>query len=1094
MVSQVDLDAIEEEVRLCFVQEDAPEHLAVLERGILLLNQAEGNLPADEFFQDWNAMMRSAHTLKGGAALSQLLELSQLAHLVEDLLQALSDRRVLQPELACQLLMCSIDDMRVLLDQAANGSANPQSTVLDDFKTFISTHLQSAQKDANSGSGSVTEESFLIRTVLDGDFKNCLNRGKVQINSATKNTQILQILTEVVQECGVLAEVLNLEQFHQQIQKITAALARTPTHPRRFAKRILSYLEQERKKTLQQLQQPESDLAKQLSDGGMIGATDFGADLQNASAQSFSQESPNGKEAYGSTDTTSGRSSLKKDAIKEEDSTASPPLPEFLEEPESLQKTLEGVVSFEDAGALSRPETDAFFTELEPLSDTQADTQAAPPSGTSSELVLSSQSQDLSDRTSERVAPRVAPSSELTMRVPIRRLDELADTVGEMLITYERLTLDQRRLLHTNRDLKQRTRQFYSIRERIQSIYDQLLVPGWSQSQSLKGQGDFDPLEMDEFTDLHSVLQDFQELLARIEEGSQDIDVLTQANLDDTDHLRKQLGELRHGLTDARMVPFATLADRFRRPLWDLNQRYEKSVQLSIDGETTLIDRAVLEHLYEPMLHLVRNAFDHGIESPKERASKGKPTSGTIHLSALHQGTQVVITVQDDGRGIDFEKVQQRAEDMGVLSGDRPTPQQLLQCLFTPGFSTKTLVSELSGRGVGLDVVKAQVENLRGTIQVYSTPGQGTQFKLTIPLTLNIMPLLVCQRLLPSGNYLTLAIPSSHISEIINTPCSTDDNQLIHWRGQDIPYVVLEKLMPFSDQQSTRQLNRVVPRFNQDTHEPNIAVILSLSHQPVAIGINQLLGEQEMVLKSFDSLVTVPRYFPGCTVLPTGQIVLVLAPDPLENLLNEGEAVISMPAHFMLDEAKPSALALPTKESRKEATQDARQKQDAETESKALPGTGDRPGLAAPPLPEERMAQPVQPEMIPEPLQNSRTIMVVDDSVAARRWMVRSLERSGYQVLQCRDGQDALDTLSKGAHCNLIICDIEMPRMNGFQLLTQIRQNPSLKSLPFALLTSRQGDRHRQQASQLGANGYFVKPLGGQQLLLKIDTLVNARN
>lgn len=1075
MMSQVDLDAIEQEVRLCFIQEDAPEHIATLERGILLLNQAGGRLPTDEFPQEWNAMMRSAHTLKGGAALSQLQELSQLAHLVEDLLQALGDRRVIQPDLACQLLMCSIDDIRALLTQATNGQSNPQSSVLDDFKTFIATGLNSSSHDTRTKAENVTEEQFLVRTVFEGDFKNCLERGKAQIDDAVNDTQILQFLTEVVQECGVLAEVLNLEQLHQQIQKITGALVRTPANPARFAKRILNYLEQERQKVLNQIHEQSSDDISSAPGGEDLEGR---SPLSSLEADGISENSESTAELQGtdmSHSLTNGSSSiqsaapsLKPEVSRQTSADVTIPPPDFAE-PHQPRTGSDHIMSFEAGGVLSAPSSST--------------TAPAYP-----DVRTVAQVQD----TTERSSTRVAPSAELTMRVPVRRLDQLASTVGEMLITYERLTLDQRRLQHTNRDLKQRTRQFYTIRERIQSLYDQLLVPGWNQTLDIAGNSEFDPLEMDQFTDLHSVLQDFQELLARIEEGSQDIDVLTQANLDDAEQLRQQMGELRHSLTDARMVPFATLSNRFRRPLWDLNQRYEKSVQLSIDGESTPIDRAVLEHLYEPMLHLVRNAFDHGIETPTERAAKGKGTAAYIRLAASHQGTKVVITVEDDGRGIDFEKVQRRAEHMGLLSGENVTTQQLLQCLFAPGFSTTTQVSELSGRGVGLDVVKAQVENLRGAIQVNSSPGQGTQFKLTIPLTLNIMPLLVCQRLLPQGNPITLAIPSSHISEIVDTPRYREDDKIMHWRGQDIPYVLLEKLMPFGEQYAVGQLNHQRQVSAKVSSEPNIAVILSLSHQPIAIGVNQLLGEQEMVLKTFDDLVTVPLYFPGCTVLPSGQVVLVLAPDPLEGLFQGRElALVEQQAQSVLgmDDTQRAIASLTPQSTTSESITSVPDALPLTTPQSALAsGTHHGPDTVPIPTPPSDLGRSAHSTQSP------RTIMVVDDSVAARRWMVRSLERSGYQVLQCRDGQDALDSLNKGAQCHLVICDIEMPRLNGFQLLSEIRQTQTLKSLPFALLTSRQGDRHRKQATQLGANGYFVKPLGGQQLLRKIENLMNANS
>ena len=1073
MMSQVNLDAIEQEVRLCFIQEDAPEHLATLERGVLLLNQVGEELfSSGELPQEWREMMRAAHTLKGGAALSQLQGLSELAHRVEDLLQAVGDRRVNHPQVACELLIHAIDEMRVILIQAMDGQSDPSSGLLDELKIFLAAELKPSDEGAWGETNAVSSDVGLIRTVLESDFKGCLKRALSQLKESADDLQTIQILTEMLQECEVLAEVLGLSQLYQHIQTIKAELARKPAHLSQFAIRVLKRLEQERQGVLKQLEQ--SPQASPTNDKNSSNGSESSVREQ---PDSVSQELSHSVESLNAIESSNPVEDVAEVGIglrQDEEPDQFQPVYEHVDQPLSLEA---GDLPFTKSLTLehSSPAQDSALAQT---NGQLGHLDSHPTDFLKEEVKPPSVTETKADNAIQLSNTQVNLPAELTMRVPVRRLDQLADTVGEMLITYESLTLDQRRLQHTNKDLKKRTRQFNKVRERIQTLYDQLLVPGWNQALDSSGIVEFDPLEMDQFTDLHSVLQDFQELLARIEEGTQDIDVLTQSNLDITENLRKQLGDLRQGLTEARMVPFSTLADRFHRPLWDLNQRYGKSVQLIVEGGNTPIDRAVLENLYDPMLHLIRNAFDHGIEDPEERIKHSKSPEGSIRIAAIQQGTQIIIVVQDDGQGIDFDQVQRRAFQMNLLPREQVTSQRLLQCLFVPGFSTVSEVSELSGRGVGLDVVKAEVEKLRGSIQVESTPGQGTQFKLAVPLTLNIMPLLVCQRFLPRDVPLTLAIPSSHVLEIIEMPHLSPKAQTIHWRDQDIPYLRLEQIMQRADRRSAEQSTYGAQIGGQVALNPEMAVVLTMSRQSVAIGVNRLLGEQEMVLKTFDTLVNVPAYFPGCTVLPSGQVVPMLAPAPLEDWFQN--RLLQLPSQ--------GTGTLPASVHNQDAIAPAAQQLALASASSVQSTPKLQSALEDKPTPD--LTPPSDLDHALLPLHTPPTVMVVDDSVAARRWMVRSLERAGYQVIQCRDGQDALETLNKGIRCQLVICDIEMPRLNGFQFLAQIRQDSELKALPVVMLTSRQGDRHRQQASQLGANGYFIKPLGGQQLLLKITDLV----
>ncbi len=955
MFDSAHLAAIEQEVRTCFIHEDAPEYLVVLEQGILALNAERGLLNL-KHSKRWLELLRAVHSLKGGAALSQLHSLSQLAHRIEDLLQALNEQRVREPQTACQLLLRSVDEVRNLLARAAKGELPSDPSVVGrELEQLLTTDLVAAPDGPGAAVLSMTGGVDPVRIVLETDFSQCLSRAQASLATATAQ-QSRSILADLLREYQALAEILNLRWLDELVACIWEALAKQS-----------SDLQTEQ---IRQLAQVACQNLAQARDEALAGHT------PKISAQLWQLA----------------------------------------------------------AGGSSEPSETADPEAVLPLASPQGPTPV-PAS-----------------------LPSDAPAVETTMRVPVRRLDRLADTVGELFIGYESLTLDQQRLQQTSRELKKRTRQFYRVREQIQTLYDQLLLPQASKLLALAPSGsarladlspdaELDPLELDRFTELHTVLQDFQELIARIEESAQDVDLLTQSAQDTTEQLRLQLDSLRGDLTQARMVPFTTLAERFQRPLWDLNQRYDKSVRLRINGGDTLIDRAVLDQLYDPLLHLIRNAFDHGIESAAERRAQQKPVAGQIALSASQRGTRVSISVTDDGRGIDLRRVQQRAQALGLLPSNA-TPNsstKLLEVLFMPGFSTASQVGELSGRGVGLDVVKSQLVRLRGSVQVRTVKGRGTRFVLSVPLTLNILPLLLCQSQRDQGPPTLIAVPSINVLEIVDLPPDTQQAESLTWRDQSIPQIALTRLMPATNSPWHRRQTAYLKGATLTT----IGVILSVEGKPVALRISQLLGEREMVLKPFDDLVSVPDYLPGCTILPSGEVVPVLDPNQLRGRLPK----LNRPAATAESRppSQPAALS-------------------------RLPPPGRLETLYSPP---------------PVELPNQEiSILIADDSVAARRWLARSLEHLGYQVVQCRDGQDALDRLSKGLQCHLAICDVEMPRLDGFQLLQQIRQQPEFQSLPVAMLTSRSGDRYREQALRLGANAYFTKPLGTQTLIKSLESLL----
>ncbi len=619
--------------------------------------------------------------------------------------------------------------------------------------------------------------------------------------------------------------------------------------------------------------------------------------------------------------------------------------------------------------------------------------------------------------------PASAPAEEVYLRIPVSKLDRLGNTVSELLIGQERLTLYQQQFARTNRELKHRIEQFRPIRDQVQTFYDRLATPLAGRGVMLNGHDttEFDALQFDRYTELHTTLQDFQELLARIQETGADIDLLNRDLQEALDAGRQYLNTLYHELTDSRLVPFRQLAEKFITAVQTLGDRHAKPVQLLIEGGDTLVDQVILQQLKAPLTHLVRNAFDHGLEPSQERTAKGKPAVGTITLRARLRGNAVEIQVADDGRGIDLQRVCQKAVELNLCPIEKMPElnrEQILEFLFLPGFSTAKQVSDLSGRGVGLDVVRAQVERSRGSIKVTTEPQQGTTFTLSLPLTLSILPMVLCQ----VGD-LTLAIPDLSIREVIALKEYTDirePSRTITWQEQTVPLYPLHRFLPYQ--------RPITP----PSQPLGVGVVVEVDDQPIVLAVNYLIAERELVVKPFDQTVPVPPYIMGCTVLGSGEVVPVLAPDNLTALL--GTASVA-----------PAA---------------------AQT---------------------ARTTIPPQPRRTPQ-------VMVVDDSIAVRRLLDRVLRQAGYEVVQCRDGKEALDILlGQGQEVALVITDVEMPRLDGYGLLEAIRTADSLQHLPVTMLTSRGGDRHRQKAFQLGANGYITKPFQPQAMLETVAQLLGQR-
>ncbi len=652
--------------------------------------------------------------------------------------------------------------------------------------------------------------------------------------------------------------------------------------------------------------------------------------------------------------------------------------------------------------------------------------------------------------------------SEQTMRVPVKHLDNLSNLVGELVVNRNSLEQDQERLRQSLDNLLFQVQQLSDVGQRMQDLYERSLLEsslfasrkGYRaepfQSSFRRGETvendtarsnevEYDPLEMDRFTGFHSLSQEMIELIVRVRESSSDIEFIVDETEQVTRMFRQVTTQLQEGLTRSRMVPFAQTADRLPRAVRDISMKVGKQAELVIEGRETLIDKMILEQLYDPMTHLVNNAITHGIESPEVRKAAGKPASGRITIRAFHQGNQTILSVSDDGAGIDVERVKTKAIEKRLISQTEArgiSRLDVYDILFHPGFSTKDQADDYSGRGVGMDVVRTSLSEIRGVINTDSTPGKGTTFTIRLPLTLSISKALCC-----ISDRARIAFPMDGVEDMLDLPkerlqTNAKGQSSIAWRDTVLPVRPLAELLGYN-----RHLGRGnVYGGNQEDDIVSVVVLRSAGNL-LALQVDQVLGEQEIVIKQLEGPVPKPIGVAGATVLGDGRIMPIA--DVLE-LIDLSMGRIRRDAGGSLWEQSDDGIVV------------------------------EAPVAKAEPM-----------------------VLIVDDSITVRELLSMTFNKIGYRVEQARDGQEAWEKLRSGLPCDIVFCDIEMPRMDGLELLSRIQKDPNLKQLPIAMLTSRGADRHRQMAATLGASGYFTKPyleealLDAAQRMLKGERLLN---
>jgi two-component system chemotaxis sensor kinase CheA len=474
--------------------------------------------------------------------------------------------------------------------------------------------------------------------------------------------------------------------------------------------------------------------------------------------------------------------------------------------------------------------------------------------------------------------------------------------------------------------------------------------------------------------------------------------------VDELRDLSRLLNELQERAIRARMVPFTTMSDVLQRAVREAGRATGKHLRWEARGDDTELDRGVLAQLADPLLHLIRNAVDHGIESPSARAAAGKPEAGIVRLHAMQLGSEIIVTVSDDGQGIDIGRVRAEAIRQGTdVSG--MADDDVLNLIFRTGFSTARVVSDLSGRGVGLDVVRSNVEALRGRMEVHTELGAGSEFRIVVPITLAVLP---CVLVRAGGERLALPMHSVLIGQADLTETRAEGRPVV-WVGSQ----------PIS-------LSNLAATLGLPPDDVGPVVVVAGLTRRHAFRVGELVGQRDVVVKGMSRLLPRLAVLAGASVEPDGSIL------------------------FVLD----------------------------------VPGLIDRARLDR--APAGRPTAPAAPDdaaTAPHLKPSRARLLVVDDAMTVRELQRSILERAGYRVGIAVDGVDAMARLAEG-EVDLVLTDVEMPRMDGFALTEAIRAGASTRNVPVLILTSRADEADRQRGLEAGADGYIVKSAFDESALL----------
>jgi chemosensory pili system protein ChpA (sensor histidine kinase/response regulator) len=598
------------------------------------------------------------------------------------------------------------------------------------------------------------------------------------------------------------------------------------------------------------------------------------------------------------------------------------------------------------------------------------------------------------------------------VRVRADILDRLVNQAGEVSISRSKLENEVGTLRSSLNDFSDNlTRLRRQLREIEMQAESQI-----ASRMAISSEREFDPLEFDRFTRLQELTRMMAESVNDVASFHESLSRSVDSASGDLAQQARMTRDLQRDLMRVRMVPFASISERLFRVARQSAKEVDKRVNLDIRGGGVEIDRSVLERMAAPFEHLLRNAIVHGVETRAQRSAAGKDETGELLVQVSQQGNEVVLEFSDDGAGLDLERIRGKARSIGLLQeGEQLSDADTADLIFEPGFSTADTLTELAGRGVGMDIVRSEAQSLGGRVETATESGKGARFTIHLPLTLAVTQVV----LLGAGGK-TYALPSTLVEQVLQMKegalAEARGKGHISQQGHDAPLHYLPAMLGQGPVQPPAQRSAPV-------------LVLRNGNERLALQVDEVVGNREVVIKNIGQQLARMPGIAGATVLGSGEIVLILNP-------------VALAQHL----AHHPELSAP------------RQAEDAAAPADLLAAVGG-------------------------------VVMVVDDSLTVRRVTQRLLEREGYQVVLAKDGVDALEQM-QDRQPDLMLVDIEMPRMDGFDLTRNVRGDERTKDIPIIMITSRSADKHRNYAMQLGVNAYFGKPFQEPVLLGAIAGLL----
>jgi len=958
---QIDREEEEDDLILDIFLEEADEISETIESVLQNWQQSPDNLlPVAQ-------LQRELHTMKGGARMAELPEIAALCHELETLYERLNDGVLERDEATFPLLQRAHDTLAEQLQAVRRGDLpDDAAALIAEIHSYLT--VPTPEASAEYVPQSMAKDAVHSESADDAD------------------REILEIFLE---EAGELQEALDRALHHWEQEPDSRAGADE-------AQRVLHTLK-------------GGARLSGLKDIGDL-AHDFESDIQKALDRNARCDDAFFKHAY-----------QRHDAI--------------VVRIEALAALLngEGVLAHDSGDRLIEVADEIPVAEVDDASDDMVDTPTVAGDVETREqslvpLVESKPSNVLPLRREQPKAPAQAVASPASsqrkaptelVKVSADLLDNLVNLAGETAIGRGRLEQQVSDFSHTLGDMDMTLERLRDQLRRLDQETEAQVL--FRQERQGPNYDDFDPLEMDRYSSM-------QQLSRALMESASDLidlkDTLTHKTRDAETLLLQQSRvntELQEGLMKTRMVPFQRLVPRLRRIVRQVSLELNKQVDLRVYNAEGEMDRTILERMISPLEHMVRNAVDHGIEHTEQRLQSGKDAQGSIELDIRRDGGDVVLTMRDDGKGINLEAVRRKAIERGMTTPDaRLTEEEVMQFILQPGFSTAEVVTQISGRGVGMDVVSSEIKQMGGSVEIRSNAGIGTEFEVRLPFTVSVNRALMVR----VGDDL-YAVPLNNIQGIVRASVAELQSlyeqpvseRRFEYAGNDYRLDYLGAMLDVEAQPKVTAQHLPLP------------LLLIRGSVPFALQVDSLLGSREIVVKSLGPQFASVMGISGGTILGDGSVVIIL----------DLPAMIRTQSSLEYQRAK----ALDMQEAERRHEQERR-----------LP-----------------------------------RVLVVDDSVTVRKVTTRLLERHGMEVFTAKDGVHAMETL-QDHRPDVMLLDIEMPRMDGFEVASLVRHDARLKDIPIIMITSRTGDKHRERAMSIGVNEYLGKPFQEDRLLECINSFL----